>query len=281
MQFSLQPRFHLEIGLVRLVQAGRLLPIEQALADLGAAGGASPRPAPPNPAGPVAVAPRRAGPSPFEMDRAKKAPAEARPDSSGLAGESACPTRTPAADSAGSSRLAGESACPTRTPAADSAGSSRLAGESACPTRTPAPDSAGSSRLAGGAPSGPAGPTKAQDARTQLHAHLSQGGFTHLADAVENASIEVSGGDLRIAAEPAYKMYFGDPAFANAVREVFGKPLRPVVAVRDADSRPAPLDKPVEREDEARGRALANPEVRRFQEVFEGSTIHKVRNLKE
>ena len=32
LQFSLQPRFHLEIGLVRLVQAGRLLPIEQALA---------------------------------------------------------------------------------------------------------------------------------------------------------------------------------------------------------------------------------------------------------
>ena len=37
LQFSLQPRFHLEIGLVRLVQAGRLLPIEQALADLAAA----------------------------------------------------------------------------------------------------------------------------------------------------------------------------------------------------------------------------------------------------
>ena len=34
LQFSLQPRFHLEIGLVRLVQAGRLLPIEQALAGL-------------------------------------------------------------------------------------------------------------------------------------------------------------------------------------------------------------------------------------------------------
>src|SRR5271157_3144232 len=29
LQFSLQPRFHLELGLVRLVQAGRLLPIEQ------------------------------------------------------------------------------------------------------------------------------------------------------------------------------------------------------------------------------------------------------------
>src|SRR5580700_10918151 len=43
LQTSLQPRFHLEIGLVRLVQAGRLLPIEQALAEIGSAG---PRPAP-------------------------------------------------------------------------------------------------------------------------------------------------------------------------------------------------------------------------------------------
>src|SRR3954463_6697889 len=34
LQFSLQPRFHLEIGLVRLVHAGRLLPIEQALAGM-------------------------------------------------------------------------------------------------------------------------------------------------------------------------------------------------------------------------------------------------------
>jgi hypothetical protein len=147
--------------------------------------------------------------------------------------------------------------------------------------KTPAPENAGSSRLAGGAPSGPAGPTKAQDARAQLHAHLSRGGFTHLADAVENARVEVSGGDLRIVAEPAYKMYFGDPAFASAVREVFGRPLRPVVTVGDADDRQAPLDSPAEREDEARGRALANPEVQRFQEVFEGSKIHKVRNLKE
>ncbi len=45
LQTSLQPRFHLELGLVRLVQAGRLLPIEQALADLSNGGGDS-RPAP-------------------------------------------------------------------------------------------------------------------------------------------------------------------------------------------------------------------------------------------
>src|SRR5437016_5359382 len=68
LQFSLQPRFHLEIGLVRLVYAGRLLPIEQALSAVG------PRPAQPEPAkAPPPAAPKRAGPSPFELDRARKA----------------------------------------------------------------------------------------------------------------------------------------------------------------------------------------------------------------
>ncbi len=38
LQFSLQPRLHLEIGLLRLIQAGKLVPIEEALADLGSSG---------------------------------------------------------------------------------------------------------------------------------------------------------------------------------------------------------------------------------------------------
>jgi DNA polymerase-3 subunit gamma/tau len=38
LQTSLQPRFHLEIGLLKMIQAGRLVEIEQALANLGAAG---------------------------------------------------------------------------------------------------------------------------------------------------------------------------------------------------------------------------------------------------
>ena len=35
LQTSLQPRLHLEMGLLRMVQAGRLQPIEEALANLG------------------------------------------------------------------------------------------------------------------------------------------------------------------------------------------------------------------------------------------------------
>ena len=44
LQFSLQPRLHLEIGLLRLIQAGKLVDIEEALADLGGGGGSTPAP---------------------------------------------------------------------------------------------------------------------------------------------------------------------------------------------------------------------------------------------
>ncbi len=80
LQTSLQPRLHLELGLLRLIHAGRLMGIEEALAMVGpgpVAGGAAPQVV----AVPTAVAPPvpvRAGPSPFARDVARKvAPAGA------------------------------------------------------------------------------------------------------------------------------------------------------------------------------------------------------------
>jgi DNA polymerase-3 subunit gamma/tau len=76
LQFSLQPRFHLEIGLLKMVQAGKLVSIEEALSRLPAV---APVPAAPanlaRPAAPQPPPPVRTGPSPFELDRAKKAAA--------------------------------------------------------------------------------------------------------------------------------------------------------------------------------------------------------------
>src|SRR5580693_4325560 len=42
LQFSLQPRFHLEIGLLKMIQAGKLISIEEALASLGTPPAAAP-----------------------------------------------------------------------------------------------------------------------------------------------------------------------------------------------------------------------------------------------
>lgn len=243
LQYSLQPRFHLEIGLVRLVQAGRLLPIEQALAGLGgtarSAAPPAPRMAPPAPATsqsaaqPPAPAPREmapprgSGPSPFELDRAKKG---------GM--------------------------------------------------RPPEPQSSGANALA---PQPEAPPTIAGDPRERLHAWLHEKGNAHLADAVENASLTIVGGDLNVVAPKSYALYFKDRGFEEAVQAVFGRPLRLKLTTPEAGAGPAPgtvapisvaAPPKTEAQDEATGRALANPEVRRFREVF-GGEVRKVRNLKE
>jgi len=53
MQFSLQPRLHFELGLIRLVEAGRLIAIEEALASAGTrSASAPPAPAPVKPSPP-------------------------------------------------------------------------------------------------------------------------------------------------------------------------------------------------------------------------------------
>lgn len=75
LQFSLQPRFHLELGLLKMVQAGKLVGIEEALANLGSAPAPSaPRPVQPSPQ-PPPPPPVRSGPSPFEAHQMKKAAA--------------------------------------------------------------------------------------------------------------------------------------------------------------------------------------------------------------
>ncbi len=228
LQYSLQPRFHLEIGLVRLVHAGRLISIEEALS------GTAPAPPPPRPpAGPTsasappasgypAPAPRT-GPSPFELDRAKKAA--------------------------------------SRPPEPQSSGANALA---------PAPDRP---------------PITAGDPRQLLHHWLMENGMTHLADAVENSTLAIAGGDLAVTTPKSYSLYFRDKAFDQAIREVFGRALRIRVAV-DESSAPQPALPGAapppggDREDEVTARALANPEVQRFREVL-GGEVRRVRNLKE
>jgi len=79
MQFSLQPRLHLELGLIRLVEAGKLISIEEALAG---AGGAS---APPVPAAAKQGAPPPPPPAPAAAKQSAPPPAPpAAPPTGGL-----------------------------------------------------------------------------------------------------------------------------------------------------------------------------------------------------
>jgi DNA polymerase-3 subunit gamma/tau len=217
LQFSLQPRFHLEIGLVKLVHAGRLVSIEDALARLGEGGGARAAAPAPQPATARAPAPR--GPSPFEMDRMKKAAARS-------------------------------------------------------PQPPPAP--------AGTAPEQPEAPTASGSAnwRERLHARLMEEGKPFTADAVEHSEIVEAGGELRFTTPREFSIGMNEQEIGQAVREIAGRPMKIKLMTGDVDA-PSPVGKSgQEPEDQSSQRALANPEVQRFREVF-GGEVRAVRNLKE
>jgi DNA polymerase-3 subunit gamma/tau len=89
LQFSMQPRFHLEIGLLKMIQAGKLIAIEEALAGISGdvkpaapppprSGGASTPPAAP-PAARMMAPPRPAVPAPSASAASASAAAPAAP----------------------------------------------------------------------------------------------------------------------------------------------------------------------------------------------------------
>jgi len=193
LQFSLQPRFHLEIGLVRMVQAGRLVPIEEALAGLRTVG-------------------------------ASAAPVQ----------RSTGPVNKP------------EAAAPPRPPAAN-------------PAQAP-----------GNAP----------DLRQKLHAALMELGMAFTADAIEHSEIQQSEGELRFTTPKEFQLAMKEADINAAVKQVMGKPLRIKVAIGEVAGQEPVTSAPAAREEDVSRRALSNPEVQRFRDLF-GGEVRTVRNLKE
>jgi DNA polymerase-3 subunit gamma/tau len=230
LQFSLQPRFHLEIGLLKLVQAGRLTSIEEVLAGLAREGETARRgdgetksdaatrrrgdtaiTPTPNPQPP---APSR--PSPFELDRAKKA---ARPE----------------------------------------------------------PQSIGATALA---PAPAAAPVGAIDWREKLHAALIELEMPFTADAVEHSRVMETGNHLEFVTPKDFMLAMRAEDISKAVQRISSRPFKIKVTageVAPAEKVPAPAG---QKPDDAAQRALANPEVQRFREVF-GGEVRAVRDLKK
>jgi DNA polymerase-3 subunit gamma/tau len=213
LQESLQPRFHLEIGLVRLVHAGRLLPIEQALAGMKPGEPAIGRP--PATTSKVTTPSGPPKPSPFEADSAKKSDPPPPPP----------------------------------------------------PEPSPEPMAVG-------------------DWRERLHTALMELGMPFTADAVEHSKVVEANGELQFTTSAAYKLALRADDLAKALKQISSRPYRIKVSVGDAGPQSAPLTAAPAApaapatDDEATSRALSNPEVQRFREVF-GGEIRKVRNLKE
>ena len=208
LQASLQPRLHLEIGLLRLIQAGKLVAIEEALADLGS-GGATPAPA-------------------RKPSSAPQAPPPTAPPSS-------------AAQLTGSQSAATSPKPPAATSAA-------------------------------------AGPW-----RDRLHAALLELGMQFTADAVEHSEITESNGELQFATPEEFSLAMEEKDILKVVQKIAGRPMRIRITLGKPGSTAAPLgalkkDKP---KDDVSERALAHPEVRRFQELFPDAQVRVVRDLKE
>jgi DNA polymerase-3 subunit gamma/tau len=183
LQFSWQPRLHLELGLVRLVEAGKLVSIEEALAGLG--GGSS---------------------------AATPAPAK------------------------------------TATPAG-----------------------------------GPGAATMAPGGIQQrIVAALHELGLAFTADAVEHSRLIATGGELHFTTPPQFMLAMQAGELDRAVRHLNAGNWRIKVFAGDAGAADSkPQAQPTAAADEATGRALANPEVQRFREVFPGAELRVVRNLKD
>ncbi len=190
LQYSLQPRLHMELGLLRLVHAAKLISIEEALAATGPASH-HPAPAAQKPHAPQ-PAPPRSGPSPFAMDSAKKA--------------------------------------------AEPSGS----------------------------------------IKQRLHEALLEMGLTFTADAIEDSSVKEDGGVIEVITAPINKLSVKE---ADLMKAIPGRRFR--IVFGDPGANEAPVEKKKIIEDEVTARAMAHPEVQRFQEMFPGSQIRTVRNLKE
>jgi DNA polymerase-3 subunit gamma/tau len=199
LQFSLQPRLHLELGLIRLVEAGKLVAIEEALAN---AGSASPSPA-----------------APLKQSRPSAA------------------------------------AIPASAPAAPAA-----------PAARPAPAS-----------------SRAGGLKEQLGAALHELGMAFTADAVEHSQLEESDKELRFITPAEFSLSMQPADLQKAVQHLNIGTRRITVTVGAAAAATEPTAAAPARpaQDEATARALAHPEVQRFQETFPGAEVRVVRNLKE
>jgi hypothetical protein len=124
--------------------------------------------------------------------------------------------------------------------------------------------------------------TTTGDFRTRLLGALAEGKLTHVADAVEHSGIAETAAEITFTAPKMYQLFLKGPEFEAAVRRVAGRAVKITLKVGEtASAGPAVAKTAAPAKDEAAERALAHPEVKRFQELFPESQVRAVRNLKE
>jgi DNA polymerase-3 subunit gamma/tau len=240
LQHAAQPRFRLEVGLLKLVYAGHLQSIEKVLAGWGG----DPKSGPPGEAAPTAGGSTSGG---------------------GPSRRSASPAPDP---------LARPSAAGRPAPPATSA-----------PSTVASPASAASAAMAAAG---------AGDLRTQLMRMLIDAGDEHLADAIEHGAVEQTEKQIEIRTLADYRtsLEMDMDTLTQSLRQIAGRDVRVTLGSNlqegelDPSVAAATARKPAERSGkngetpgEAAGRALADPEVQKYQKLFEGQ-VREIRDLR-
>jgi DNA polymerase III subunit gamma/tau len=220
LQSSLQPRLHLELGLIKLIQVGRLQSIEEALAQL-----ASPEPV-------SALSP------------------------------------------AGSGSIVASSRAGAPKPASFQAPSIKV---------SPALEQSGSAAQAEAARTVEAVTAKTGDLAKDLHDALCKARLNTSADAVQHSELRLNGSELVVKAPKSLALALKDPSVQRIAADVIGRPVRLRIEVGEGiKTAPMPVSEPSgSSETELRERALSDPGVKRFQELFPDAQVRTVRNLNE
>jgi DNA polymerase-3 subunit gamma/tau len=209
LQSSLQPRLHLELGLIKLIHAGRLQSIEDALANLDKS-------------------------LPVQLSASSRISAPRPPALQVPAKPAAVPPATTA------------------------------------PAITPAPAPAVT-------------PAATGDFARDLYQALCREGLNYSADAIQQSELTLQAAELTIRGAKSLSFSLKDPAVQRLASEVAGKPIRVRFEI-DETRRAVPQSPPAAAngdDSELRQRALSDPAVKRFQELFTDAQVRTVRNLSE
>ena len=104
------------------------------------------------------------------------------------------------------------------------------------------------------------------------------------ADAIEHSEVTEANGELRFTTPREFSIAMKEADINQAVRQIIGKPLKIKVTIGEVAATPdrekVAASPAAQQEDDVSRRALANPEVQNFRELF-GGEVRTVRNLKE
>jgi DNA polymerase-3 subunit gamma/tau len=320
LQYSLQPRLHLELGLLKLVHAGRLTSIEEALAGMGGAGTAPAAPkSPQTPSRPAPSAAPVAAPVSFDdlppwptktettktpppkpVVAPPPAPAPARvpttepPPWDALPAKPAAPP-VKAAPPAPVAPISFDDPAPWPTsPEPVKAAPPQAAPPQAAPPPASFEPTPSWEELSSTPPPVKTAPPPAAakpapvaggggTLKDRMYEALVEAGLKFTADAIESAHVNELAAEVEIVAPEELQMSLNEREVQQFLVKL-GVTKRLRLRFESGMAAAAPSAKPAAaaaRDEEVMQRAIAHPMVQRFQETFKDSQIRQVRDLKE